>query len=86
MLHKTNESTKQAQRQIDIFRNRLKKTSTSYEAIKADFDALEDKLGSVNEENELLKSHDFKRAEMIITSDSQLSTKEGLLFSCNQTT
>ena len=81
MLHKTNESTKQAQRQIDILRNRLKKTSTSYEAIKADFDALEDKLESVNEENELLKSRDSKCAEMVITSNSQLSTKEGRYYS-----
>lgn len=82
MLHKTNESTTQAERQRDIFRNHLQKTSASYEAIKADFDALEDKLESVNEENEkLLKNSDSECAETAIKADDQLSTKEGRHYS-----
>lgn len=81
ILHKTNESARQAERQRDIFRNCLQKTSTSYEAIKADFNALENKLESVNEENEKwLKNRESECTETIKT-DYQLSTKEGRYYS-----
>ena len=57
------------------------KTSTSYEAIKADFHALENELESVSEQNEqLLKNCDSESREAP-KIDNQLSTKEGRYYS-----
>ena len=79
-MHKTTESARQAERQRDILRNCLQKTSISYEAIKADFHTLENKLESVSEQNEQLRNCDCESTETTKT-DYRLSTKEGRCYS-----